>query len=312
MCGIIYRKSLNNENISTDILNMYKNQRSRGFQGFGYYLPRQNKIVHTTDEHIIIKKLKATKSFEMLFHHRFPTSTDNVQNACHPFKVRVSGKDYIVVHNGYLYNDRELKAHHESLGYKYQSIQPNGKFNDSEALAYDLALYLSGKQRKLKSEGAIAFIVYTGDDIYFGRNSDSPLHYHVNDKYITIRSEGKGELIKTDTLYRLRNGKLSQAKLTIPSYNYRPSTNYNAFGYYDDDAIETTIWQKDQLDTWVDDDTYWQIEDTKLAIDQCERELINTPETDTQRIAELEWYLDELILELSVLKGANNAKLYRE
>ncbi len=246
MCGIVYRKSFLDENVAQSILQMYKNQRSRGTEGFGFYIPKTNKIEHETIEQNMVKLLKRTNANEMLFHHRMPTSTDNVMNACHPFKVKIGKKEYVVVHNGYLFNDDELKKRHYKLGYKYSSIQPNGQFNDSEALAYDIALTLSGKQKKLKAEGAIAFIAQSEGKTYFGRNTQSPLHYHINDKFVTIRSEGKGANIKPDTLFTFYKGKLTERDFKIPEYTYYQDTRDT---YTWSDGYGTTY-----TDTYTDDD----------------------------------------------------------
>jgi len=242
MCGIVYRKSLENRNISFDVLQLYKNQRNRGSDGFGFFDPNNKKLIHKTEEKDIVRKLKNYNTTEMLYHHRYPTSTKNVQNACHPFKVTIDNVDYFVVHNGYLSNDYELKEKHEKKGFKYSSNQPDGSFNDSESLAIDLALYLSGKQRKLYSKGVVAFIVYTKDALYFGRNSN-PLFCHINDKNITIRSEGKGFLIDSNTLYTLKNNKLTKRKLLIPEYEYTKTT-YDYNGYY---PYSDYYYQKEQI-----------------------------------------------------------------
>lgn len=308
MCGIVYRKSLTNINISYDILQMYKNQRNRGYEGFGFYVPNKNKLVHNTDEQAILKKLKSTNATEILFHHRFPTSTDNVQNACHPFKVTINNTDYYVVHNGYLYNQDDLRKQHYKKGYEYSSVQPDGRFNDSEALAYDLALYLSGKQRKLYSQGAVAFIVYTKDAIYFGRNTDSPLVYHINDKYITIRSEGRGNTAKPDTLYKLKQGKLTTRKLVIPSYTYTNyTTTYGGSNYLwevePDELYKLAVTKPDNTIDW--DSVICHADSFTLVRDELalakERLLIATTYKDKDGISTEQWYIDELEKELDYL-----------
>lgn len=241
MCGIVYRKSLINSNIARDVLNMYKNQRSRGTEGFGFYIPDRKRIVYNTQEQGIVKTLKRTTATEMLFHHRMPTSTDNVLNACHPFRIELNKNIYVIVHNGYLSNENELKKEHDSKGYKYRSIQPDGRFNDSESLAYDIALFLEGEQTELKSKGAIAFIaIRNGQTIYFGRNAQSPLVYNLNDRHLTIRSEGKGIDCETNQLYIYENNQITKEPLEIPEYSYTsgygwtsPGYNYNAYGWYD-------------------------------------------------------------------------------
>jgi asparagine synthetase B (glutamine-hydrolysing) len=302
MCGIVYRKSLDNNDVTTDIVNMYKNQKHRGQDGFGFYLPNKNKTIHRTDEKSIIDKLRSVSATEVLFHHRYPTSTDNVLNACHPFRVTIDNTDYVVVHNGYLYNEHELRTQHEQLGYKYTSVQPDGRFNDSESLAYDLALYLSGKQDKLYAEGAIAFIVYTKDAVYFGRNSSSPLKYHQNDRFITIRSEGKGIDVKTNTLYRLSNNELTEKYLEVPEYNYTPT------------------WQikpKTSTEVFLEDDEVNQSLDSIQLISKeivdTKRRLRNAIKRNDMDMAYSEaWYLDALQDDLEYITQLTSERLINE
>lgn len=287
MCGIVYRKSLENRNISIDVLQLYKNQRSRGFEGFGFFDPNRKSLTHKTDEREMVKKLKAYNSTELLFHHRLPTSTKNVLNACHPFKVTIDNKDFVIVHNGYLSNEYELKEKHEKLGYTYTSEQPDGTFNDSEALAYDIALYLAGKQRKLHAKGVIAFIAYTSEKLYFGRNTN-PLYCHITDKNITIRSEGRGFLIEPDTLYTLHKNKLTKRKLIIPNYEYATQTQNTWENYHD---------YEEYFDTFTSYETHYQ----KMISAEMERisEKLQKAydQNDIQNIDILSDYLEELRFE---------------
>lgn len=146
-----------------------------------------------------------------MFHHRNPTSTDNVYNACHPISTR-SGtgnsleKTYIGVHNGVIYNTADLKKAHEELGVQYVTSQKDGKFNDSEALIWDLALFFEGK-KEFEARGGMAWIVMQlGEDgkpekLHFGRNSN-PLNIHrKHGKYLTLSSEGPGEATLAETHY---------------------------------------------------------------------------------------------------------------
>ena len=91
---------------------------------------------------------------EVLFHHRFSTSTADVPNACHPFSTKDFFKNnYVGVHNGVIGNDDELEKQHLELGINYISRQTNGQFNDSEALIYDIARYLEGEVDELHPLG---------------------------------------------------------------------------------------------------------------------------------------------------------------
>lgn len=164
-------------------------------------------------------------------HHRMPTSTDNVRNACHPFSTKKFFKhNYILVHNGVISNAWTLKQAHEELGISYISVQPETdrvkyqKWNDSEGLLWDVALMLEGKQDGLKSIGSIAFILVENDgkgkalNLYFARNT-YPLNMDYRPKdHLYLSSEGIGKPIEAGVLYRYNyaSGKLTQAPLTFP------------------------------------------------------------------------------------------------
>lgn len=208
MCGIVYKKSFNGQPVNQAIVQMYKHQRSRGTEGFGFFLPEQDRLAHNTKEQRILKLLQDQRyqATEVMFHHRFPTSTDNVQNSCHPFSTRankhVFDHNYVLVHNGVVTNASTLKIKHEALGISYVSEGHDGRFNDSEALLYDVALYLEGKQDKLEAAGSIAFICKREDGkTYFARNYGSPLVYELTSRGLTIRSEGTGQQVVTNKLY---------------------------------------------------------------------------------------------------------------
>jgi predicted glutamine amidotransferase len=241
MCGIVYKRSFNGSPVNQAVKQMYKSQRGRGYEGFGFFLPLENRLAHNTSEHRILDLLKneAYESSEILFHHRFPTSTENRQNACHPFSTRANkhafDHNYVLVHNGIVSNASTLKADHEkTYGIEYISVE-HGKFNDSEALLYDVALFLDGKQTELKAQGSIAFIVKRDDGkTYFARNTGSPLVYELTSRGITVRSEGSGTSTLVNQLYEFdaETKELSHSELTIPSYSYGyDSYNYD-YGYF--------------------------------------------------------------------------------
>jgi len=248
MCGICYCYSENN-NASDVVIQQFNNQRERGLKGFGFVAdtPRP-KYVRATDEKSIIEKLRHLKSKEVLFHHRLPTSTDNVFNACHPFRIKGSnGNVYYVIHNGVIWNDDELKEKHDKLGIKYISIQPDGRFNDSEALAIELVRYLSGDVKKLEVEGSIAFICKEYKDnkpinLYFARNQSSPLKFRKNKNgVIQISSEQKGKStsVPVNLLHKLnyRSGKITTKKLDLDYYDKTfkrySKASYSDYDYYD-------------------------------------------------------------------------------
>lgn len=180
MCGIIFAESFVNHDVTPVILTQYEKQKNRGTEGFGLYDRNANHLVRSTTEHGIKKWLSKYQATSVLFHHRFPTSTDNTKNACHPFSTKdYFDTNYVLVHNGWISNAYELATAHEKLGIEYHSVQDDGRFNDSEALLWDVALYLEGKQDSLKARGPIAFIcIATPSDgrkskhLFFGRNTN--------------------------------------------------------------------------------------------------------------------------------------------
>lgn len=211
MCGIVYSKSFNGRSVVPTIVERYKAQRHRGTNGFGFFLPASNRLTHNVKEGRILSLLKHREDeSEVLFHHRFPTSTANVRNACHPFSTKdVFENNYVVVHNGVLRNESELKKKHDTQGIGYVSLQDNGRYNDSEALAYDVAQYLEGFKDTIDATGSIAFIAIKRDKagkpvtLFFARNSSSPLKMKRTRFSLTLSSEGEGELVDTNTLYSM-------------------------------------------------------------------------------------------------------------
>lgn len=210
----------------------------------------------------MLRALKRIDTPIALFHHRWPTSTDNVRNACHPFSTKdFFDTNYIFVHNGTIDNPKELKLEHEKLGIKYISEQEDGKFNDSEALMWDVCLYLEGRQSELCVEGNIAFICYAGGErpkLYFGRNSN-PLILHRNKNSINLASEGDGEDIEPHILhtYDYKSNRIYKRKLKIPEWvSGFEKTDYGAdTGYHPPYGWQPkNDWQSDFEDETVYDD----------------------------------------------------------
>ncbi len=237
MCGIVYSQSFTGKPVNKTIIERYVAQRSRGSDGFGFFVPDSNRLSHNPRETRMFRDLRRQKkATEILFHHRFPTSTANVRNACHPFSTKDYFKhNYVLVHNGVLWNENRLKVEHEALGIEYTSQQDDGSFNDSEALAFDVARYLEGDVSEIKAQGSIAFICIQRDrtgkktGLYFARNTGNPLVMHKTGKELTLSSEGKGELIQPDTMYRYdyATGSITKSFCEIPT-----SSNYgNYMGY---------------------------------------------------------------------------------
>jgi hypothetical protein len=238
MCGIVYFKSFIGKNVSKQTIAQFQKQRTRGTSGFGFYIPAMNRLTHNERERRILRLLKREKTSEVLFHHRFPTSTANVRNACHPFSTHNHFKhNYVLVHNGVIWNNDELEREHTKLGIEYVSRQENGQFNDSEALLYDIALFLEGEQTELKAAGDNAFIVIENDEkgipinVHFGRNLGNPLMMDFQTEFLSLTSEGTGVNIVPDQLYTFNYAecKLSLRPVTIPIYEWRESRSYGGY-----------------------------------------------------------------------------------
>lgn len=252
MCGIVYSKSLVGKPVNRTIAKRYLAQRRRGTDGFGFYTPETDRLTHNVREGRILSLLRRNKkATEILFHHRMPTSTANVRNACHPFSTKdYFEHNYVGVHNGVLWNEDELRKEHEKLGIDYVSEQIDGAYNDSEALIYDLARYIEGQVTHLTAEGSIAFIICQRDKkgkptaVFFGRNEGNPLVMKKTRKSFTLSSEGKGENILPNTMYKYDydTGVISMSPCRIPSYssgsNFQVVYSRDRGGLYGDDFNE--------------------------------------------------------------------------
>lgn len=314
----------------------YQDQRGRGSDGFGFYIPQTNRLTHNAREGRILSLLRRNKSDEVLFHHRFPTSTANVRNACHPFSTKdVFDNNYVVVHNGVLYNEKELRDEHEKLGIKYVSEQTNGKFNDSEALTYDIARYLEGEKDGISAEGSIAFIALKRDKkgkatkLFFGRNSGNPLVMKKTKRSITLSSEGEGKLIDPNYLYCFDYDTLEVTKryLHIPLGWYSSGTtstytssmydDYNSLGIYRGNTISEVFDARDELMIDAGGDVWFALQLAYERIDSLETRKATLDEV-IEQADDVDPWLDRNINEyvevddqIFYLEGAID-KLYKE
>jgi hypothetical protein len=248
----VYSQSFNGKPVNKTIIKRYLAQRSRGTDGFGFYIPEKDRLTHNVREGRILSLLRRDKATEVLFHHRFPTSTANVRSACHPFSTKnYYDHNYVLVHNGVLHNEEELAEKHYKNGIEYVSMQEDGRFNDSEALAHDVAQFIEGKVERISAQGSIAFICIQSDGkgnktaMYFGRNAGNPLKMKQTKHSLTISSEGDGELVEVNKLYRwdYKTKSLTSTRVVIPEgYSYSNYYgNYRGYGYgynWDDDGLE--------------------------------------------------------------------------
>jgi hypothetical protein len=222
-------------------MQQYDAQSHRGKEGFGIYDGKHGYMVHAAQEKRILNWLCKYDSPLLLMHHRFPTSTINVKKAAHPFSTKdyFGDTQYILVHNGSIRNAQELHDAHNKLGIEYYSelgALDNDRFNDSEALLWDFALYMQGTQKKLAATGGVAFIclrLTKGklDRMYFGRNSN-PLRMFRDKNGIELSSEGKGDLIDP---YVLHTWNYDLHRLTKRALDFAPAvyvqTNYPSYEY---------------------------------------------------------------------------------
>lgn len=228
----------------------------------------------------MLKRSKGS-NHEVLFHHRFSTSTADVPNACHPFSTKDHFKNnYVGVHNGVLHNEDKLEKEHLALGIQYVSKQKDGRFNDSEALVYDIARYLEGEVDELTAQGSIAFIMIKRNKdgkpttLFFGRNNGNPLKIKKTKHSLTLSSQGEGKDIEPNQLYsyNYETGELKKRFLLIPYYSY--SNNYGAWNsrseYYPNSSSYNSSGAYERPD-WDDDERF----ERNLTQDQLEFEDYN-------------------------------------
>lgn len=258
MCGIIYLRRKDGMPAYKAVLKRYYKQRSRGMEGYGYVAIKDNKIVsyqRAEEERDIIALLSLEDAPEILFHHRFPTSTPNIEECAHPILVDNAKLDhtYFVAHNGVMHDVDRLKEEHEKLGFKYNTEVASfvetftgkrylvgTKWNDSETLAIEVALMLDGKKRSIETTGAAAVIglkVSKEGDIlerFFFRNSSNPLLFHEDGTLTVLSSEGNGTKVDTLDVNTLNpEGGYTSHKQWSPPFSWKGATNYHR--NWDDD-----------------------------------------------------------------------------
>lgn len=225
MCGIIgvIKKEDDGIPTQTSVLDYYRQQISRGTQGYGYiaFDETLRAYIRRQDEASISKALASKTARSIMFHHRIPTSTPNYSDTTHPIKVSHDELmyDYYVVHNGMISNDTKLHDEHVALGYEYNTtvvtkvqtatdVFQSEEWNDSEAFAIDLVRFIEGKQEEMKSKGSIAFICTQVNKesgeisrIFWGHNAGNPLTMHKTATTLILRSIGEAGVVKENEMY---------------------------------------------------------------------------------------------------------------
>jgi predicted glutamine amidotransferase len=271
MCGITYVQRETNLKASKMTYKRFEKQRHRGTQGFGFVgIEKRDDgkfyietLERSENEKGIKQKLDNAKAPIILFHHRYPTSTENIEEATHPIFVSHLGLleyDYYVVHNGVITNCDELKKSHEEMGFEYTTKittrvitetreniyeKATEKFNDSEAMAIDLALTIEGKQTAMRSFGNIATVAIAFDretkevkKLYFGRNIGNPLVWEKQKEAFVLSSEGQGDIVPMNILheYDYVTGETKTKVFEFgKTYSYKreePETKKYEKGYY--------------------------------------------------------------------------------
>jgi predicted glutamine amidotransferase len=239
MCGIIamFDKRVKGEDVNEAVVNQYEEQFNRGTDGYGAVFIAKDgsyKIKRATEATKALIDLYMNPSKMILFHHRQPTSTDNFMDQTHPMVISHGSlkHDYLVVHNGIISNDDELKAKHEKLGFIYRTQYTEDttaatvKFNDSECLAIEVARYIEEQSEEIDTFSSAAFVALQIDkktdkviQVFFGKSQASALNIHSSAGRIELSSEGRGaEVTEQLWSFNIENFKLKSRALEFKSY----------------------------------------------------------------------------------------------
>ena len=270
MCGIIHcKKTKEGKSVREELLQRYRKQKSRGQQGYGFIEMKRGYITgeqRSEEEDSIIKKIQKSHADEILFHHRYPTSTPNFIEATHP--IYVSHKDlkydYYVIHNGVITNDEELKEVQNKQGYKYttelkkqyvtsKNVYQEIMWNDSEALAIDFAQAIeTGKDIEARGSIAVIALQFTKNtkkalNLYYGHNHGNPLKIENNKSLFSLSSE-TGEDIETNVLfcYNYASNTITEVKKDIGIYPKPTVTAGYTSGYSAYTPTREWVWDSVQ------------------------------------------------------------------
>lgn len=265
MCGLIAVFSKKNKSANQYALDLYKKQASRGRSGFGFLAIHNGKLIgvhRAKDESTIKTALLRERADTILFHHRFPTSTDNSIGTTHPIFVSHEELecDYYLAHNGVITNPTTLKTKHNELGYAYNTehsvyqiaefadgmrverlTTPVVKFNDSESLAIEFARYVEGLTSEIGTNGAVAFWAVSLEkgtnnviDVYFGKNKGRDLCKINTNKWLVVTSE-TGKDIEAMVLNKVDINTRTISEFTLEIDEAKPyvaPATTNAYGYH--------------------------------------------------------------------------------
>lgn len=236
MCGILFGASKDKTPVNGFIIDQFEDQHTRGTKGFGIIDVDMNTKKYTvsraTEPAKFMYDLHKRESACMIAHHRTPTSSPNYLGQTHPILVDNGSlkHKYLVIHNGCISNDDELKKEHEALGFQYTTDitmvdawkREESKFNDTESLAIEVARFIEEETKEIGTTGSVAFIAVQIDkstdtvkNIFFGRNEGSPLNMSFTRGKIRISSEGEGDTVTPFKLYSwdLKSKKLKKKEM---------------------------------------------------------------------------------------------------
>lgn len=268
MCGIIYCKKLDGSDARKVALARYNLQKLRGQEGFGFLALQKGILTNyarAEEEDEILKRLKDNPCDELIFHHRYPTSTPNFAECAHPIMVSHPSlkHDYYLIHNGVIFDEGEYKDKHDEQGFKYAteltqhwisngvSLRKTGKvWNDSETLAIELAIDLDRGGTGVYCRGSIAFIMLQTEkdssksvNLFWGRNTVAELQEKKHGHVLTICSEGDGEDIPDHMLNQLNyaTGEITRTQYQI-GFKTAPVNHNRRAGFQfqeeiDDEAV---------------------------------------------------------------------------
>lgn len=239
MCGIAVAKNFEGGPVKSLVHDIFKQQRGRGTNGFGFIEIHNNKVFlkRFTKEADALEHLDRSEASEILFHHRAPTSTDNTVKTNHPIMADndVYKHKYYIIHNGHINNSYLLKSEHEKLDIKYSSMQ-DYRFNDSESLMHELALIIEGKKeaKDFAAKGSLAFVLLQTDKannpiaLYYGRNDSNPLKLTQITGLMTLRSEGSSDNVEPNKLFRFdyKTKETTVENMDLGAYVQKPVRRY--------------------------------------------------------------------------------------
>ena len=279
--------------VNEELIEQLQDQISRGKEGFGILMINKKneiEIKRATEISKALLDLYMTESPMIIMHHRNPTSSDNKISQTHPILVSNGSLkyDYHVIHNGIISNTDELKKEHEELGFIYNTSRINNfdreEFNDSESLAIEIAMYIEKQTKEVSIEGSAAFIVIQTDkktkeaiNIFFGRK-DNPLKLAGRQGEIRLSSEGKGEEILEDTLYKFNIKSPSLTKTNL-DFKEKEETNYYYKKENKDKENETKIITREQIEAGTNRTGYntkekdWETKEEDIKEDEIDDNL---------------------------------------